>query len=166
MDEFKKVVRLNPYSFIFHVNMGRALLRQEKLIEALTEFNRARKLGCKLADVYCDIAYIHSRLGETEKAIKTYDEVLKIDPLFYRAHFELGEIYMNKESWDQASTEFYKVVQLRPDYALAYYDLGLVYSKKGFKEKAIEEFKSFLEYSKDESLKEQVKGWIIELCSQ
>lgn len=166
LDEFKKVVRLNPYSFIFHVNMGRALLAKGKLQEALAEFNRARKLGCKLPDVYCDIAYIHSRLGETEKAIKTYNETLKIDPLFYRAHFELGQIYMNRNSMDEAVVEFSKVVQLRPDYALAYYDLGLVYSKKGFKEKAIEEFESFLKYSKDESLKEQVNGWIIELRSQ
>jgi len=166
LDEFKKVVRLNPYSFIFHVNMGRALLAKGKLQEALTEFNRTRKLGCKLPDVYCDIAHIHSRLGEAEKAMKTYNEALKIDPLFYRAHFELGEIYINKESWDEASTEFYKVVKLRPDYALAYYNLGLAYSRKGLKGKAIEEFESFLKYSNDESLKEQVKGWIIELRSQ
>lgn len=166
LDEFKKVVRLNPYSFIFHVNMGRALLAKGKLQEALTEFNRARKLGCKLPDVYCDIAHIHSRLGETEKAIKTYNEALKIDPLFYRAHFELGQIYMNRNSADEAVVEFSKVEQLRPDYAPAYYNLGLVYSQKGLKEKAIEEFESFLKYSRDESLKEQVKGWIIELRSQ
>jgi tetratricopeptide (TPR) repeat protein len=78
----------------------------------------------------------------------------------------LGQIYLERNSLDEALIEFDQSKMLKSDFASTLYNLGVIYSRKGFKEKAIENYELFLKYSKDEVQNEKVRGLIQQLRSQ
>jgi len=166
INEFQKVIRLKPYNAAAHTNMGLALLQKGKLKEALAEFKKAEKIGGEGAIVYSSIAYIYLNLEENDKAIEAYKKAIKIDQGYYEAHFGLALIYLERNFFREAIDEFNQVVRLKSNFADAYYYLAIVYSRWGLKDKAIENYELFLKYSKDETKKEEVKGWILKLRSQ
>ena len=70
-------------------------------------------------------------LGQVEKMLSTYENILKIDPQNTQANYWTGVIYLNRKAYDRAARYFERVVNLYPfDYdstislAWAYLNLG------------------------------------------
>ncbi|WP_210520163.1 tetratricopeptide repeat protein [Hymenobacter terricola] len=70
-------------------------------------------------------------LGQVEKMLSTYTDILKIDPQNTQANYWTGVIYLNRKAYAQAARYFERVVNLYPfDYdsnislAWAYLNLG------------------------------------------
>ncbi len=61
-----------------------------------------------------------------DKAQEQFNEIIKTDPLFYEAYYNLGITYEKMKDLDQAIINFKKAVELKPDYASAYYHLGVL----------------------------------------
>ena len=53
-------------------------------------------------------------LGQVEKMLSTYEEILKIDPQNTQANYWAGVIYLNRKAYDQAARSFERVVNLYP----------------------------------------------------
>ena len=51
------------------------------------------------------------------------------DPKYYKAHYNLGYIYLIKEQPNMALAEFKKSVKYKPDFAYGYYNMGCAYLK-------------------------------------
>ena len=70
-------------------------------------------------------------LGQVEKMLAVYGDILKIDPQNTQANYWAGVIYLNRKAYDRAARYFERVVNLYPfDYdsslslAWAYLNLG------------------------------------------
>ena len=61
-----------------------------------------------------------------DKAQEQFNEIIKIDPEFYEAYYNLGITYEKTKDTDRAILNFIKTIELKPDYALAYYHLGIL----------------------------------------
>lgn len=61
-----------------------------------------------------------------DKAQEQFNEIIKIDPGFYEAHYNLGISYEKIKDIEQAITNFKKTIELKSDYAPAYYHLGIL----------------------------------------
>ena len=68
-------------------------------------------LVCLLKDLY-------------DKAEEQFNEIIKIDPEFYEAYYNLGTTFEKEKNINRAILNFKKAVELNPNYALAYYHLG------------------------------------------
>lgn len=71
-------------------------------------------------------------------------------------------VALNNNS-DQELACYQKAVKVDPNFAPAYYNMGIIYMKRDMNTEAINDFNKFLQYSKDEDKKSQVRKAIAEL---
>ena len=69
-----------------HHDIGANLLRQRHLEEAITEFDIAISLDPNFAVAYNNRGIAYKRLGQPERAMEDFNEVIRFDPLNAEAH--------------------------------------------------------------------------------
>jgi len=66
-----------------------------------------------------------------DEAIRTYVQVLELEPDHAPAHINLGTLYYNRQDFVSAEEHYRQAVASDPRYALAYFDLGNVLDETG-----------------------------------
>lgn len=83
--------------------------------------------------------------GDFPRAIREYQEAIRLDPNFPNAHFNLGDIYLLLNEMNSAISEFQYFIKLKypDDYynSKAHTKLGVLYTKKGMLAEADKEFR-------------------------
>ena len=74
--------------------------------------------------------------GQFDRAIATYQDVLRIRPGLAEARVNLGLVYFSAGDYTSASTEMARVLQQQPSLGAANAILGMSYLKLGFAQKA------------------------------
>lgn len=102
--------------------------------------------------VYASAVIIFSILTVKQNTIwkdplQFYRLALKYSPGSYRAHNEIGVIYLNQERFDMAIPEFKEAIKINPNFDQAYDNLGVAYDKSGNLEEAVLAHKKALELS-------------------
>ncbi len=77
-------------------------------------------------------------LGNNEKAIKSFEKIIKINPSFADAYYNLGIIYKVTGNTDKSFDCYIKCINLNPKKFEAYNNLGNIYRDRNNLEKAIE----------------------------
>ena len=93
--------------------------------------------------------------GSNEEALKRFQEILKQDPNFYQAYYNIGLVYEKKKDIPQAKTNFEKVVELamsEADLASAYYHLSVLNLIEKNKKEATLGFKKVVELAPDSKI--------------
>jgi tetratricopeptide (TPR) repeat protein len=81
--EFRKALEKNPESFEGRFNLGDALFKQNKIDEALEQFQAIRNSTDdkeKISDVYHNIGNAFFAKQQYDKSIEAYKEALRYDP--------------------------------------------------------------------------------------
>ena len=71
-----------------------------------------------------------------DEAITQYEEVLKRDPEYVKASFNLGNLYFQLGNYKEALTLFERVLELEPNNAEAWNNLGSINEMIGNQDKA------------------------------
>jgi len=83
-----------------------------------------------------------------DKAIKDFETVLKLEPNFIDAHYQLASIYFNKKDYSLAKQGLAKVLSIDSKYKTAtYFYLGLAHWETDDYENAANNFEQFLQSS-------------------
>jgi len=101
----------------------------------------------------------YDKLGQLEKAITEYKEVLRIDSNSADAHCALGIVMRNAEHREEAIAEFKIAIQIDEDHSLSHFGLGSAYMKLGNKAKAKYHFKRALDLGHEEARPFLKKWW-------
>ena len=120
---------------------GHELLRNQKLDEALKEFEQAAKLSpdTAVAHYWVGKAYFYKK--EPERAIAKFKKALDLEPTNYHALAMIGKILsFNKAKLDDEINYLDQAISIDPDYAEAHFDLGRIYALKGDMNRALAEF--------------------------
>ena len=81
-----------------------------------------------------------------DKAIKDFETVIKLEPNFIDAHYQLASIYFNKKNYPLAKQGLTKVLSIDPNYKTAtYFYLGLAHWETDDYENAAKNFEYFLQ---------------------
>jgi tetratricopeptide (TPR) repeat protein len=99
--------------------------------------------------------------GKFKEAKEKFEEALKGDPTLEVAkgalqviedvtskniekktaiHFFKGALYVSKDQWAKAISEYNKALEINPRFAKAYYNRGLAYDENGQYDKAISDY--------------------------
>jgi tetratricopeptide (TPR) repeat protein len=110
-----------------------------------------KKLGLAL---YAVIAIVLSLLTIKQNTIwqdpfRFYQSAIKNSPGSYRAHNEIGLLYMHEGMPEAAIASFKKAVEINPRFDQAYDNLGIAYDKQDMLAKAIAVYKKALEINPD-----------------
>lgn len=66
-----------------------------------------------------------------EDADFMYSQALLNDMKFYKAAYNLGNLYLEEDKPNMAIEQYKSVIKLKPDFAYAYYNIGCAYIKLG-----------------------------------
>jgi Flp pilus assembly protein TadD len=89
------------------------------------------------------------RKGQTDEAIRQYQEILRLKPGYALAHNNLGIALVLKGQTDEAIRELQEAIRLKPGYAEAHYNLGDALGAKGQVDEAIREFQEAIRLKPD-----------------
>jgi predicted O-linked N-acetylglucosamine transferase (SPINDLY family) len=81
-----------------------------------------------------------------EKAINQFKKIIKIDPKYSEAHYNIGTIFFNLLKFKEAADYFNSAILINKDYFEAYFNLAECYRNLDILDDAILNFKKCLKY--------------------
>lgn len=106
--------------------------------KALAAFDRCVSLGINPEASYYKRGTCKANMGNVNGAIVDMEYVVYLNPKHYEANFNLGNLYLDKEHYDNAINYYQKAVTVNSKNDVALYRLAEAYQKKGMKEKALQ----------------------------
>lgn len=79
-----------------------------------------------------------TRPGGLDEAIRVYQQVLEIEPLWSEPHINIGCIYYQRGEMQNAHAAFHSAIELEPHNVIAHFNLGCVFDEMGRLDDAIE----------------------------
>jgi tetratricopeptide (TPR) repeat protein len=148
---YEKALRINANHANIHESLGVALLAKGRHQEAIPHLTRAleidpesksarRNLQIALGhmDESADEAESYNRKaialaaeGKIDAAIKMFKEAIQINPGFYEAHYNLGNVLGRQEKLDEAIHHYSEAVRIHPHYPEAHNNWGIALAKQG-----------------------------------
>lgn len=122
--------------------------------KAIKAFNKVLELEPSHTDAAISLSVLYNDIGRYEEGDKVFRKAservkrgdgegsihdLHINKMFALKHFELAELYMTYNRFDEALFEYNKSIGLNPDDLSARIKVAKVYAKKGFVAKAFDE---------------------------
>ena len=105
--------------------------------------------GSHVADALCNLSTLASSASHRHAAIYYLLEALKEDPRHPEAHFNLGNLYLEKDLSEPAAVHFELAVEFDPGMVDAYYNLALAYASTKNWRKALVALETFLGASEE-----------------
>jgi tetratricopeptide (TPR) repeat protein len=132
-----------------HNNLGRWLLRDGKVTEAIGQYEQALRLKPDFAEAHYNLADALEQAGRVQKAIGYYEQVLRLKPDFAEAHNNLGAVLMEQGRLPEAISHYEQALRLKPDFAEAHYNLGVALGQAGRVQEAIGNYEQALRLKPD-----------------
>ena len=95
------------------------------------------------------IAAAHAGLKNLDQAIENFKKVLEVNPHDAGAHYNIGNIYKEKEDHDSEIESYKKAVSTQPNHFQSYNNMGNALKAKGDLTAAIEGFRKALNIKPD-----------------
>ena len=107
---------------------ARAFYAQNDIDEALGILQNIKEEERSVQD-WLLIGNIMQDKENIDQAIYMFNKAVQKDPKYYKAHYNLGYIYLTKNQPNMALTEFKLSVKYKPDFSYGYYNMGCAYLK-------------------------------------
>lgn len=157
---FRKAIELQPREGHFHLNLGKVLMAQQKLPEALAALKDADEqlvanapagqIRSLAAEIKCLQAKCLHQTGESFRADEMVQQALAMDPDHPDAWHLRGIWAGRNGDAEQACQALARVVALQPDQCVAHNNLGAAYEAAGRYPEALDCFKRSLQLSPDD----------------
>src|SRR3989304_6252138 len=126
INEFNKVLKLNPKSGESYHQIGIIYEYQLKYEESIYFFQKASETDSKYA-FFAGLDY--ENLGRWDNAISSFKKVLSSSPDFIKARFHLGLSYKKIKKYVEAVSEFKKILEKDKNHAGSIYNLAIIYKE-------------------------------------
>jgi tetratricopeptide (TPR) repeat protein len=150
---FRKAVRLHWSDPEAHNLLGIALLRQNRLDEAMVQFRRFASISPSSPVPYNNIGYVMSLMtkpGEKlDAAIAQYRHAIELGPRYLLARNNLGLALSREGRIDDAISEYQSAIQVDPKYLHAHWNLAFVFRGQRKFDKALAEFRAAIDCTQD-----------------
>jgi len=91
------------------------------------------------------IGIAYHQLQELPKALKFYEQAVKLNPKYHEAINNIGTIYYTNKSYRRAISQYRKAIAIAPDQASIHSNLGMAYFARNQMERAVVEFRAALQ---------------------
>lgn len=132
-----QLIELLPDNPVGWSNRGNSRVSQNKLKDAIADYNKSVELAPDAPDPYLNRGTAYEGLGEWEKAIADYKRVLELDPDDAMAYNNLGNAKAGQGKWDEARENYKKAADLAPNFAFARANYALALYQLGEEEEAV-----------------------------
>jgi tetratricopeptide (TPR) repeat protein len=163
LEQLRKVVSLSPDFARGHMALGKALLHDGKIEEAVKELQDATRLDPQSGEAHYQFGLALARAGRQKEAtaeLQKGRELSAADERNQNAELDIseGRAAMQKGELEEAAAKFQHAIKLQPDSAVAQHALGVVLAKQGDAEGASAAFKKALDLNPGDQAAQQALG--------
>jgi len=137
---YKHALEVAPVNPVILNNMGNALAKECKFIDAVGYYKEALLLKPDYANAHSNLATAFYKLGRIDDSIRYYSEALRYMPNFYKVHNNFGSVLFELGKDKDAMFHFLEALRINPDYSGAHYNLGLLLFRQGRIEQAVSHY--------------------------
>tara|TARA_B110000008_G_C16924884_1_gene546293 strand:+ start:17 stop:1375 length:1359 start_codon:yes stop_codon:yes gene_type:complete len=83
------------------------------------------------AEAHYNLGLTFQRLGETNSAVKCYENSIDMKQDYAEAHFSLGNLMQQLKQFNSAIENYEKVIKINPNFVDAFSNLGAIYTDLG-----------------------------------
>lgn len=141
LDEFHRIISLNPDSAEAHLLAGEALDEMKEPVDAIRELRAAVQADPKQPNVHFALGYLLWTQAHTEEAAQEFQAELDNVPGNALAMLYLADAEIQMNQPERARPLLEKVVRIAPDNSMGHLDLGIIYGDSGRNTQALREFK-------------------------
>jgi len=145
----QKAIKLLPGEADLHSDLGHALAKQGRVLEAEASILRALKIAPNMAEAQRNLGVVLNEQGRLTEAEASYRRALEIQPDFAEVHNDLGNVLLASNRLAEAELNFRYTLKIKPNYAYAYNNLGLTLSDMGRLTEAEASYRRTLEIQPD-----------------
>ncbi|MFN7925833.1 MAG: tetratricopeptide repeat protein [Bryobacteraceae bacterium] len=136
IQSFQAALRINPryaeaHARVCELETANARSRESGYDKALDACRRAIALDANDPEPHFHSGWLQSKLGAFPAAIREFQTVLRIDPKFRNARFELAMAFADSQDFAHALPLLKDVVAAEPSNGNAQFQLGSVLAKQG-----------------------------------
>jgi tetratricopeptide (TPR) repeat protein len=140
ISSFQTVVELDPDQYDAYIQLGNIFSAKGNPL-AVQYYGNALRVRPGSTEAYYNRGLFLQNIGRLDQAEADYMAILKLDPRYADAHFNLGYIDLVLRNDPSASLDHFNgAIRCNPDYVEAYYNRGMAYSMTGNKEAAKKDF--------------------------
>lgn len=137
---FRHALAVTADNAVPHDNLANALLDQNRVDEAITEYVKAIRLDRGYPEPYNNLGLALAKKGKLDDAIGCFREAVRLQPGNAAFHQNLGAALNFKGQYDEAITQFQDAIHLKSDYPDAHQALGTVFAIENRIDDAIAQF--------------------------
>ena len=123
-------------------NRGNSRISQNKLEEAIADFNKSIELAPNAPDPYLNRGAALEGMGRFSEAIADYNRVLEINPNDAMAYNNRGNASAGLGNWEEAIADYQKATEIAPNFAFARANYALALYQTGQTQEAIRTLKN------------------------
>ncbi|MDH5784072.1 MAG: tetratricopeptide repeat protein [Chromatiales bacterium] len=146
MDDYRRVIEINPNHFEAHYNLGLLLLQQGGE-EAVTLFDRATTMagGARRARAYTQLGRALLARGETgrKQAVMSFNMAIRLAPTMVEPRLELA---LMAEGDETVQEQLLAILDLSPHHPATLFSLAQHLSDGGVRSEAIARYRELLQY--------------------
>jgi tetratricopeptide (TPR) repeat protein len=139
---------LDP-SYIRHYELGKALLRQKKLVPARDHLAEAVRMKPDFLEGINDLAIAYHVSGQLDEAVRWYERALQVRPAYAEAHYNLARALAALDRRDEALAHYRRAVELRPDDAEFHSTFATLLASSNRVDEAVAHFRRALQLQPD-----------------
>lgn len=158
IDQFRRVLAVEPNLADVHHDLGVALGRQGDLAGAIDQFRTALDIRPDDADTHFHLAIAYRMAERPEEAVEHLRLALDIDPAHAAAHQNLGGLLQLQGEYEQAIRHYRQALEVEPDSAAAHLNLGVALQSTGRPAEAIRHLGRAVELMPDTAQAHQALG--------
>jgi len=97
---------------------------------------------------YNNLAFALANLKTSNEStvIQILKEAISLNPKDFKAYFNLGDLYLKKEDYENAMKNYKKSLEINPKFSAAYWKIGAIDEKMGRNNDALERYKNALKF--------------------
>jgi tetratricopeptide (TPR) repeat protein len=150
VEQLRKVIAIAPTFPRAHLALGKALLRDGKIPEAVQELEEAARLNPESGESHYQLGLALARAGRKDEAaaeVQKGRDLSSAEDRNQNANLDIaeGQAALDKGELDQAITKFRHAINLQPESSAAQHFLGMALEKQGDHKAAAAAFHKALE---------------------
>ncbi len=146
---FTRALDVTDNNHIAHLNLGNAMLKEQRVDEAIGHYVKAIEIYPRYAEAHYNLGIALGMQKRYDMAINAYRLALQIMPEHTKARFQMANILTQTGQIDEAIVQYEKVVTQGPDDMEVLNNFSLALSKKGRLDEAIQYYYRCLEIAPD-----------------
>jgi tetratricopeptide (TPR) repeat protein len=145
---FQRMIAVTEGNYLAHYNLGNLYSRQDKLAEAVQQYEAAVRAEPNYAEAQNNLGTVLLRQGRFDEAIAHHSAAVRIRPE-YLYYFNLANALAGAGRSAEAITDYQQALRLDPNSSAAHHNLGLALQAEGKNEEAMAEFRAALRLQPD-----------------